>query len=656
MAVTQYVGARYVPVFADPLDWDSERTYEPLTIVYYQGNSYTSRQYVPTGIDISNDEYWALTGNYNAQIEQYRQEVAAFDGRITSAQEAAEGAQSAAEAAQGTADAVTSTVEGITPFDVTPTENSQKGVTSGGVFTAIETLSSEVDTELDGFRDEVDGGIESFKSETEQSISEFQSKVSGDIESFKTEVDGSIANLTKNFKLGNTIMPAIIGTDFVPNTSTGSGQQYSCVCAHNGTLFGFFPYNNSDDSGVVRRYSLSNNTITTASTISMGHANSAAYIESANQIWLLWGYSTPDVTEDHTLTILSANGSSVSSTRQTTHHFHGISYDHQTGIVYGVTGWDYSAGTIDLYTIDTSTFAETFVATVDFSIMSSSNYYGDNTLQDIAVDNGVLYMSTYDGMLGTGTIVNGSFKLDTCYTMSQIDLYGTYYLNETEGMEFDEEGHLICAFTFNCMNAGVFGATCLIGGPTDIVFHAIYGNSRTYSLANSNLTKFAVSATNLRSLSETIVRVRDGTSGMQVQVASGETFTDPAFGANYLSFSCTLSIRGHYITPPLYLNAPVVSIYCPSGAELEIVDGEVLEFAISCAPYYLTQFSLNIAGTYNNTTSKRDIQLANTKAPFTVGNIGSNTITFAEEERANVTANTIYIGAAYKINGVSNNG
>lgn len=83
MTVRQYTGARYVPVFADPIDWDSTKTYEPLTIVYYQGNSFTSRQAVPAGIDITNSTYWAQTGNYNAQIEQYRTEVQTFDGRIT---------------------------------------------------------------------------------------------------------------------------------------------------------------------------------------------------------------------------------------------------------------------------------------------------------------------------------------------------------------------------------------------------------------------------------------------------------------------------------------------------------------------------------------------------------------------------------------------
>lgn len=83
MAVTQYVGARYVPLFAEPLEWNKNATYGPLTIVYNNGNSYTSRQYVPAGIDINNETYWALTGNYNAQIEQYRAEVKQYDARIT---------------------------------------------------------------------------------------------------------------------------------------------------------------------------------------------------------------------------------------------------------------------------------------------------------------------------------------------------------------------------------------------------------------------------------------------------------------------------------------------------------------------------------------------------------------------------------------------
>lgn len=75
MATRQYIGARYVPKFATPTEWNNALSYEGLTIVTHLGNSFTSKKSVPAGIDIANTEYWANTGNYNAQVEEYRQEV-----------------------------------------------------------------------------------------------------------------------------------------------------------------------------------------------------------------------------------------------------------------------------------------------------------------------------------------------------------------------------------------------------------------------------------------------------------------------------------------------------------------------------------------------------------------------------------------------------
>lgn len=78
----EYIGARYVPIIGrkdeESVLWDDSKPYEPLTIVIYQGNSYTSRKAVPTGTSIFNEEYWAPTGNYNAQIEQYRQDIVRY--------------------------------------------------------------------------------------------------------------------------------------------------------------------------------------------------------------------------------------------------------------------------------------------------------------------------------------------------------------------------------------------------------------------------------------------------------------------------------------------------------------------------------------------------------------------------------------------------
>lgn len=80
---SQYVGSRYVPIFADPIEWDSHRSYESLTIVTHDGESYTSKCNVGPGIDITNERYWAKTGAYNAQVAQYRAEVKDLSAQVT---------------------------------------------------------------------------------------------------------------------------------------------------------------------------------------------------------------------------------------------------------------------------------------------------------------------------------------------------------------------------------------------------------------------------------------------------------------------------------------------------------------------------------------------------------------------------------------------
>ena len=56
-------------------EWDSSKEYGRLSTVLYEGSSYTSTKNVPSGIDILNEDYWVLTGNYNSQIENYRNDV-----------------------------------------------------------------------------------------------------------------------------------------------------------------------------------------------------------------------------------------------------------------------------------------------------------------------------------------------------------------------------------------------------------------------------------------------------------------------------------------------------------------------------------------------------------------------------------------------------
>ena len=80
---SQYIGSRYVPIFADPIEWDIHKSYESLTIVTHDGESYTSKCNVAPGVDITNTRYWAKTGAYNAQVEQYKSEVRDLSSQVT---------------------------------------------------------------------------------------------------------------------------------------------------------------------------------------------------------------------------------------------------------------------------------------------------------------------------------------------------------------------------------------------------------------------------------------------------------------------------------------------------------------------------------------------------------------------------------------------
>ena len=82
MANIQYIGARYVPKFFDnpddhSNDWKAGIAYEPLTVVTYQDDSYTSKKPVPGNIGnpADNSDYWVKTMNFSGAIEGLQEEI-----------------------------------------------------------------------------------------------------------------------------------------------------------------------------------------------------------------------------------------------------------------------------------------------------------------------------------------------------------------------------------------------------------------------------------------------------------------------------------------------------------------------------------------------------------------------------------------------------
>lgn len=108
--MARYIGARYVPVFAG--DWDQTREYEALTVVQYQGDSYTSKMYVPVGIAISNTQYWIKSANFNQQVAAMGSRIDALQGQYD---QDIEDLQGNVEDIQGDITALGTRVDGCLP-------------------------------------------------------------------------------------------------------------------------------------------------------------------------------------------------------------------------------------------------------------------------------------------------------------------------------------------------------------------------------------------------------------------------------------------------------------------------------------------------------------------------------------------------------------
>lgn len=103
MAVRQYIGARYVPLYMG--DWDNTRNYEPLSIVTdANGNSFTSMKDVPAGTPLNNRDYWVQTSSFSGAVD-------ALGRRVSDAEEQIEGLHGDIDRVQTEINAVEAEIE-----------------------------------------------------------------------------------------------------------------------------------------------------------------------------------------------------------------------------------------------------------------------------------------------------------------------------------------------------------------------------------------------------------------------------------------------------------------------------------------------------------------------------------------------------------------
>ena len=190
MSVREYIGARYVPLFADPIEWDNTQSYEQLTVVTHLGNSYTSKQPVPAGIDLSNTTYWAPTGNYNAQVEFYRQEVAQMGQTVAQTDAALR-----ADVAQSISDMESSVAQSISDLE-------------SSVAQSISDMESNVSSSISALQQSVAQTDAALRADVAQDISDLQTSVQQTDTQLRTDVAQDIANLQASVQQTDTQLRA----------------------------------------------------------------------------------------------------------------------------------------------------------------------------------------------------------------------------------------------------------------------------------------------------------------------------------------------------------------------------------------------------------------------------------------------------------------
>lgn len=80
MALKVYIGARYTPKFEG--EWKANKEYAALSVVYYNNKSYVSRKTVPAGTAVTETEFWVESADWNAQVEQYNQNVTQYKAQV----------------------------------------------------------------------------------------------------------------------------------------------------------------------------------------------------------------------------------------------------------------------------------------------------------------------------------------------------------------------------------------------------------------------------------------------------------------------------------------------------------------------------------------------------------------------------------------------
>lgn len=443
----QYQGARYVPIFGrkdeETIEWDGGAApYEPLTIVTHMGSSYTSRQDVPAGVDIYNKLYWAETGNYNSQIEEYKKAIMLKIKQIDV------NTQAIADERVARQNADAELAENIenTAAELTEAIDSAKTELQENINSVSNNLTEAINAEIDT-RTESDNAItENLNIEIENRISADSAlgllinansnainALNDDVDDIEEEISDLPAIRKRLLVKSYYIVPNYEGSFTAYNgylkeasKSDGPDPMYGQgMCWTSDGKFRFFTGNGDYSRQGVWTGDILNNTIRNDynSYTAFGHANSVDYDPELHRYYISTGSSI--VIADDSLNVIDTVMFPVGSP------WGSILYDKETGNTYGVNYDGY------IYTFDTSNNTLQPVGyTIDNIICNQGMALYGNVLACLYDGGGDqrdyrLAINCYD--IRDGSHI-GSFAMpeNTAY----------YPIGETEDLTFSPDGRL----------------------------------------------------------------------------------------------------------------------------------------------------------------------------------------------------------------------
>lgn len=185
--IDQFVALNEIK-YADPIEWDIASQYEKNTVVLHDGYAYLSKQPVPKGINIDNEDYWLKIANFQYDVEKIKQAITAVD----------EEASTTATADRKIDDCVwLNNVLYRVTRDMFAGDKYVAGSNCEQVTVCemIEDVETSTASDINEFKDNVNNTITQFEKTINQDFDSFKDEVGTELAGLKDEVSTELAGL-----------------------------------------------------------------------------------------------------------------------------------------------------------------------------------------------------------------------------------------------------------------------------------------------------------------------------------------------------------------------------------------------------------------------------------------------------------------------------